>query len=131
MIIFSSFVSSITSGMTRLKMLTSEAAAQQYLLRAFLRDNRISHDLSTRITRHIGLALEAQRKSIPMPKVQLLSYLTSPLHLELQKELFSPWLRMHPFFFKYIASGSEAVREVCSLAMKQHAFSIDDIVFKR
>merc|ERR1719517_170672 len=49
MLTFSSFVSSITSGMTRLRMLKSEKAKQQYLLRSFLKENKIPPDLSMRI----------------------------------------------------------------------------------
>merc|ERR1719330_1450843 len=76
---FSTFVSSITSGMTRLRMLKSEKAKQEYLLRSFLKENKISGDLSVRINRYIAMTIEMTRKYTPMHHVELLGLLTSPL----------------------------------------------------
>lgn len=130
MFIFSSFVSSITSGMTRLRMLKSEQAKKEYKLRSFLRENGISHDLAMRIRRHIDMTTELHRKYTPMYQVELLTHLTSTLRLDLQKQLSVPWLSIHCFFSDYLTMDSEAVSELFTVAFTHQHFAKCDVLFK-
>merc|ERR1712045_933744 len=131
MLTFSSFLSSIASGMTRLRMLRSERLSKSYMLKNFLREKRISKNLSTRIIRHVDLAQKAEGSSVPVEKVTLLSYLTSAMHVELQKELVAPWLSSHPFFYKYMKLSDAAVHALCTVALKQLRYAKDDIIFQQ
>jgi len=128
MLTFSSFVSSITSGMTRLRMLKAEKAKQEYMLRSFLKEHRISKDLSMRISRHIAMTVEIRRKFVPMAQVELLNTLTIPLQVELQKEIFYPWLCVHPFFATYITMDSQAAGDLFS-GITNQAFAKGDNLF--
>lgn len=131
MLTFSSFVSSISSGMTRLRMMKSERSKPDFALRSFLRDNRISRSLSIRITRHVSMAIKMNRKFIPMEEVQQLRVLPVSMHLALQTELYSPWLNKHPFFNKYLTMDPEAVRELFTSVLQRQAYAAHDLVFKR
>jgi len=83
MLVFSSFVSSNTMAVTRLRNITASEDAQFFLLRKFLKENSISKDLSARVTRYIDLAVEIHKKQTSLDKVQVLGLLTGPLNVEL------------------------------------------------
>ncbi|CAJ1377807.1 unnamed protein product [Effrenium voratum] len=87
MVGFSSFVSSITASMTRLRSLQGNELSEAFLLRRFLKENRISADLQSRVVRYIDMATEVNRKKIDKSRVQSLNMLSGPLRVELQKAL--------------------------------------------
>merc|ERR1712045_750508 len=66
----------------------------------------------------------------PLQEVKLLSFLTDSLHLELQIEIFSPWLSRHHFFSDYLNKDSKAVHELFSVAIKRQAYAAKDALFQ-
>merc|ERR1712226_726350 len=92
MCVFSSFVSSITSAMTRLRTLTANQVTQTYLLKSFLVENDISTELKARITRYVELVLAHHRTRVDFKKIEYLQLLSGPLYVALQLELYEPFL---------------------------------------
>merc|ERR1712241_125309 len=103
-------------------MLGLERTQKIYTLRNFLRENRISSDLSLRITRHIAMTIKTQQRFTAMQDVQLLNLLSTTLKFTLQKELFSPFLSQHTFFNEVIALSSEAVQEFFDTVLQRQTF---------
>jgi len=130
MLVFSSFVSSITSSMARLRNLKAWEHTQGFLLRKFLKENQISRDLSARVTRYIDLVMERHQKRTDAKKVEFLNVLSGPLHLELQRELIEPQLIVHPWFVHYASTSSGAMNQLCFSGTTQMGYSKGDVLFR-
>lgn len=130
MLVFSSFVSSITSSMARLRNLKAWEHTQSFLLRKFLKENQISRDLSARVSRYIDLVLERHQRRTDPKKVEFLLLLSGPLHLELQRELIEPHLIMHPWFEHYGKACSGAMNQLCFNGTTQTVWAKGDILFR-
>jgi len=99
MVTFSSFVSSITNAMTRLRILTSERSENLSLLRAYMTENNISDCLCVSISDFLCAADKESRKQRKKERdVPLLRKLPQSLKLRLQDEVYLPHLTLHPFF---------------------------------
>lgn len=129
MVVFSSFVSSITSAMTRLRNLKATEVTQHFLLRKFLRENHISRDLSTRVTRYIDLVVGIHKRKTDRSRVELLRMLSQPLHLELQREIFEPILLLNPYFLTYSHTSPSAMSQLCFLGVNKYSISKGDNLF--
>jgi len=131
MVIFTCFISSITSLMQAVWAVNRHRTTQDWLLKKFLRQCKVSSGLFSRITRYTDLVVERQQKTLHPSKVQFLNLLSGPLHIELQTELYSPRLYMHPFFKAYGEACMSAVRELCFKALVDHSFAKTDSIFHR
>lgn len=127
MCVFSSFVSSITSAMTRLRTLKESVVAKQRELKAYLQDNEISSTLASRITRYVQISAEMRRKRADRP--QLLDTLSVPLQISLQMELLGPGLIQNPYLRKYSTISSAAMSQLCFTATRQMQTCRGDQVF--
>lgn len=130
MVSFSTFVSGITASVTRLRALKSDAIAQHFLLRKFLKENSISWDLSARITRYVDFAVEWHRRRTSQDKVHLLRYLTGPLGVELLRELYEPHMAPHDFFHHYGGLNKVAMRQLCYTGVTKQLYSKGDLLFE-
>ncbi|CAE8665049.1 unnamed protein product [Polarella glacialis] len=128
MVGFSSFVSAITASMTRLRTLQSSGLNNAFLLRRYLKENRISTDLQARVIRYIDLAVEMHKGKTARSRVTNLELLSGPLHVALQKELYLPHLVRHDFFAHY-QYGTSAMNELCFRAITSMSLSKADILF--
>uniref|UniRef100_A0A7S2QCX8 Cyclic nucleotide-binding domain-containing protein n=1 Tax=Zooxanthella nutricula TaxID=1333877 RepID=A0A7S2QCX8_9DINO len=129
MVVFSSFVSSITSAMTRLRTLRAHEVAQAYLLKRYLRENNISADLSSRVTRYIDVVSEVHKRRTDRSKVELLQMLSGPLNLELQREVYIPYISVHPYLNEYNVTSPSAMGHLCFTAVSKMSLSRGDILF--
>eukprot|EP00747_Dinoflagellata_sp_TGD_P080637 gnl/TRDRNA2_/TRDRNA2_160980_c1_seq2.p1 gnl/TRDRNA2_/TRDRNA2_160980_c1~~gnl/TRDRNA2_/TRDRNA2_160980_c1_seq2.p1 ORF type:complete len:364 (+),score=69.17 gnl/TRDRNA2_/TRDRNA2_160980_c1_seq2:96-1187(+) len=129
MITFSSFVSSITNAMTQLRNLNSQSAHQFWILRKYLRENKISRDLTTRLNRYLEHVMRVRGRKVQPKAVELLSYLSEPLHDELVKEIYEPRLTVHPFFRELGNTTKPVMRKLCRTAVGQVPLSHGDHLF--
>eukprot|EP00747_Dinoflagellata_sp_TGD_P105927 gnl/TRDRNA2_/TRDRNA2_169698_c0_seq2.p1 gnl/TRDRNA2_/TRDRNA2_169698_c0~~gnl/TRDRNA2_/TRDRNA2_169698_c0_seq2.p1 ORF type:complete len:341 (+),score=71.88 gnl/TRDRNA2_/TRDRNA2_169698_c0_seq2:172-1194(+) len=129
MISFSTFVSSITASMTRLRSINQDMTTQHFHLRKFFKDHHISWDLSARITRHIDLTVDLHKHRMDRDKVELLKHLSGPLNMELQTEMTLPFLLVHPFFLEFQTWSSPATSELCFRAVFMNAMAKGDYLF--
>jgi len=129
LIVFSSFMSSITTSMVRLKSLGSEYTVQVFMLRKFLKDNHISTELAARVSRYIDLAVDMHKKRTDRSQVQLLHLLSGPLNIMLQREVFEPHLLRHVLFQEFKKVSSAALSQLCFSAMSEALVSKSDVLF--
>jgi len=129
MIVFSSFVSSITASMTQLRNMTAIFDKNLSILRRYLRAHEISGQLSIRILRYSEYKLSMRKQEIQESDVNLLRILSAPLRMELVHETLEPILVRHPFFQQFAAVSAPAMRQVCNSALKRQHYSAGDIIF--
>jgi len=129
LVLFSSFVSSITSSMTRLQDIGTNDSLQLWLLRRYLRQNSVSGALSWRILRHMEYAMLEQKKQVPAAKIWALQLLSGPLRLELNYAVNCSCLKAHPFFGTTEALSHETVVKLTEKALREHSFASNDYVF--
>eukprot|EP00747_Dinoflagellata_sp_TGD_P136730 gnl/TRDRNA2_/TRDRNA2_175590_c1_seq6.p1 gnl/TRDRNA2_/TRDRNA2_175590_c1~~gnl/TRDRNA2_/TRDRNA2_175590_c1_seq6.p1 ORF type:complete len:306 (+),score=34.07 gnl/TRDRNA2_/TRDRNA2_175590_c1_seq6:24-920(+) len=128
LICVSSFVSSITDTLARLRSLKAQQAAQYWLLRRYLREQGVSHGLSTRIFRYITVVIWAQQRHTQQKDVELIDALSKPLKAALQTELCESAITKHKLF-KYLKVHGSVVQALCSSGIKEVIVSLEDMIF--
>jgi len=123
------FVSGLTSEMTRLHILASQQARQLSVLTRYLKQCRISDQLSIRVQRNAQHALHEQQRLMPENEVELLHLVSEALREELHFEMYSPVLEVHSFFAVYTNECPQVMRKVCHIAMSTLLISTGDVVF--
>lgn len=129
MVMFSSFVSSVTNGMNRLWSLRSKQNQELWMFRKYLRQHEISRSLTVRLNRYIQVVLETQQRQLSGKDIRILSLLSEPLHLELQTELFLKHLIVHPLFNHMQVMTPNIIRMLCADVIKQQSLSKGDKIF--
>jgi len=128
--VFSSFVSSITSGMTALRNLSVHREQMQRRVSRFLRKQQISDVLGIRITKFI-MEVNPSNSVDHADSTHILNQLSVPLRKELQYELFSPSLEFHPFLKKMLSSCADMGRQLCETAAHPILVSHSDALFNK
>mmetsp|Transcript_114373 Transcript_114373/g.356159 ORF Transcript_114373/g.356159 Transcript_114373/m.356159 type:complete len:866 (+) Transcript_114373:229-2826(+) len=113
LVLFSSFISSITASMTQLRHMSEDKSKQFWLLRRYLRQRGIDKKLTYRILRYVEYAVQEKTVQVSESKVWSISLLSHQLREELQYEVSFKCLMSHPFF--------ERAREVSSVSTFQLA----------
>lgn len=129
LIIFSSFISSITTAMTRLKHLSSNADKQLSVLRRYLRQRRVSGPLSVRVQKYCEFMLMTKQQQIQEKDVAALKVLSLPLQQRLALETYEPILTQHLFFRRYCLKHRTAFQMICHNVLSQMYLSISDCLF--
>jgi hypothetical protein len=129
LVVFSTFVSSITSGMNRIFNAKKQQQTQLWSLRRFLRQHHIPHELTFRINRYVGLIFQSQRGFIQRKDVELLHLLSRPLHMELVTALYNRFLVVHPFFELLERKDRAVMRKICDTAIQSMHLGKGDSLF--
>ncbi|CAE8651306.1 unnamed protein product, partial [Polarella glacialis] len=101
MVIFSSFISTITNAMTQLRNLNSERNAELVKLRCFFSDHKVSASLVARISSCIHQSNELTASRVHSEDVGILKFLPASLKCDLAEEVFAPTLCAHPFILTW------------------------------
>jgi hypothetical protein len=131
MLVFSSFLSSISTAMTQIRTLNMEETRNYLKLERFMQDNRISFYLSMRIRRYLDYFVQDQKKHPSEKSVVMLDLLSEPLRMELHYEVYSPWLTKHPFFEAYAGTNRTAFNRLCHRAVKTVCLTRDDVLYAK
>ncbi|CAE8581360.1 unnamed protein product, partial [Polarella glacialis] len=97
MVIFSSFISTITNAMNQLGNLGSERNAQLVKLRRFFSEQKVSASLVARISRCIHQSNKMASARVHSEDISILELLPVSLKCDLAEEIFAPTLCAHPF----------------------------------
>ncbi|CAE8699476.1 unnamed protein product [Polarella glacialis] len=101
MVIFSSFISTITNAMTQLRNLNSERNAELVKLRRFFSDHKVSASLVARISSCIHQSNKLTGSRVHSEDVSILELLPVSLKCDLAEEVFAPTLCAHPFILTW------------------------------
>jgi len=129
LVVFSSFLSSITAAMTQLRNISSTHEKSLSLLRRFLYHNQVPADLTIRIRRYVEHKLFLQKGEVQEKDVKLIKLLSPPLHMELVHSIRASTLTSHPFIRCYDEADTEAMKCVCFAAISSLHTSARDVLF--
>jgi len=129
LLIFSSFLSSITGLMQNLQKLRSEKEAQEQLLRRFLVENNISAELGTRISRFLKVNHFSRHLRMNEADLKMLEKLPRVMKNLLHEELHLPVTTRAPFFRRLLNMDALAVKKMCHTAIHQVTYLMEETVF--
>merc|ERR1712136_325836 len=119
MVVFSSFVSSITASMTHIRHHQNEMEQSQRELRSFFTDKQVSAELYQRIWHHVKVSHWSSRKVAHEKDLKVLATLPEILKSKLRDELFSPTLTKAPFMLVISAIDSHGMSGLCFKAVTE------------
>lgn len=128
-VISASFVSIITTSMTRYHITNDQNLVQFAMLRKYLVDNNISARLSMRMQQNAHHVVAERNRFVPESDIELLELISDPLRVELHYELHEPKLAVHPFFEQYAEKYPAAIRQVCHQSVLKMSFFAGDLIF--
>mmetsp|Transcript_43910 Transcript_43910/g.103874 ORF Transcript_43910/g.103874 Transcript_43910/m.103874 type:complete len:850 (+) Transcript_43910:261-2810(+) len=129
LMIFSSFLSSITAATTQLQQLSSEAPMKMSQLRRYMKSRAIPRGLKVRILRYVDHQLAVYRQQVQENDVELLAFLSTPLMRELKQHINQPFLIKHPFFERCAKRDRNALQIICNSAITLIPLSKGDTLF--
>ncbi|CAE8582907.1 unnamed protein product [Polarella glacialis] len=128
MVIFSSFISTITNAMNQLKNLNSERNAELVKLRRFFSERRVSASLVARISSCIHQSTKLTSSRVHSEDISILELLPVSLKCDLAEEVFAPTLCAHPFFLTWGGYYPRECKRLC-LAARSLSLNAQDELF--
>lgn len=119
LLVFSSFVSSITAATTYLRHVTTERVKREREIRRFLKDHSVSLELCSRIGIFLKQRRNRAKQALHEHEVMELKDLPTAMHLKLHWEMYYRIVSSHPYFFNLCDFDRTAMEEVCHLAMTE------------
>jgi len=122
MVFFLWFASSITDSFMELRSLDQGASQEMWLIRRYLRQRKVNHDLSVRVLHYADTVCKAVIALVPEHKVRMLAMLSDQLSGELKFAVSYAELSLHPLFNLVIAS-MKVMQELAVHALSQKTFA--------
>jgi len=119
MVVFSTFVSSITTSMTTLRTTTADKSRQRTNLRKYISENKISITLAGKITAYGRSHKMNPKRRIHESDIAVFSALPENLRAQLHWEVYSARISWHPFFHHFCQADIWGVFELCHRAMSE------------
>jgi hypothetical protein len=129
LILFSSFISSITNSMTQLRNRDGDKTKQLWLLRRYLKQHSVDTSLTWRILRYTEFTCFANRNQVSASKIWCLNMLSHGLQHELNFAVSYASMKSHPFFEATDALCSAVMRRLAEYAMAVQSLASDDSLF--
>mmetsp|Transcript_29244 Transcript_29244/g.67324 ORF Transcript_29244/g.67324 Transcript_29244/m.67324 type:complete len:789 (-) Transcript_29244:93-2459(-) len=129
LVVFSVFVSSTTSLITKLMSMQSTETQKWFLLKQFLKQSKFSLDFRDRVQRYVQAALENRKSRVKQEDVEFLEVLSNPLREELQYCLHLNTLQAHSLMRVLSNMHPGLMRKVSMEAVEEASFSRGDVVF--
>lgn len=121
LVMFSSFVSSMTSAMNLLNKLTFEQRQKGAALRQYIADNRVSLELLFCIQNYQRSAKALDRRRLHESDVAAFKNLPEDLLQRLHDEVYTPVISMHPLFGHLSQTEEMVLSNICHLAMSERS----------
>merc|ERR1719487_2184569 len=129
MVVFSSFVSSITQAMTHLRTIREREIKQEFMIRKFFSTYHIPRELAGRVKYFIRQHNMLRGKHIKTSDVGAFQLLPGTIQHDLREEAFLPFLCAHPLFRCLTQLSPLVMRDVCSKAVEELTFVPMEDVF--
>ena len=131
LIVFSSFISSMTVAVTRLRNINSVDEKRHALLRKYLRDHDIPSDLAIRVHSFLEERHEVMAGKTNEREVDLLPLLTKGLQSEITRAIKEPTLRRYPVLRQLHSSepANDLMILICAEACAERTYGPGDKVY--
>jgi hypothetical protein len=113
MVVFSSFVSSITQAMTLLRSYHARKVEQELLMRTYFSEFRIPRELAARCKFFLLQHQRLANKRIKESEISCMHLLPKAIREELRYEALMPLLKANPFFDFYMELCPVGMRHIC------------------
>lgn len=130
LVMFSSFVSSMTSAMNLLNKLTFEQRQKGAALRQYIADNRVSLELLFCIQNYQRSAKALERRRLHESDVAAFKNLPEDLLQRLHDEVYTPVISMHPLFGHLSQTEEPVLSNICHLAMSEKSLVYGEELFR-
>mmetsp|Transcript_46671 Transcript_46671/g.84220 ORF Transcript_46671/g.84220 Transcript_46671/m.84220 type:complete len:340 (+) Transcript_46671:2-1021(+) len=129
LVAFSSFVASISTSMTALRNMNNDINKQFWLLRRFLKQNKVASPVASRIIKYLEFTVNRHQERLEVGSVKLLGFLSDGLLKELQYEMTYVKLTGHPLFQVCVTEFEPFMVQVCAMAVKTVKLAAGDVLF--
>mmetsp|Transcript_116719 Transcript_116719/g.337130 ORF Transcript_116719/g.337130 Transcript_116719/m.337130 type:complete len:688 (+) Transcript_116719:282-2345(+) len=129
MVTFSTFISSITTGMTNLRKLRSDKARQQKMLQDYFAENQVSAELGRRVWEYLSNKHFAHKKHLAKKDIDIFKLLPQSMMSKLNEELYGPILQRNPFFLQYGAVQYGALMQITDATISELSLVSGEEVF--
>ncbi|CAE7883635.1 KCNH6 [Symbiodinium microadriaticum] len=127
LVLFSSFISSITGSMSQLRNMQADRSKQFWLLRRYLKQQKVPMDLCFRVLRYTEYATSTSHDRVPEGRITILSSLTEQLRNELTFYTHYRNLKKHPVFLQVAGMNEARISDVCLQSMSAQTLSSMDL----
>jgi len=127
---FCSLTAYMTNAMVQAQDQQSEASKQLWLLRRYLRQNKVKQALSTRALRYAEFWCKNQKETLSESKVTILENLSENLRFELKFECSFSVLMMHPLFSNGRQLSDVTVHSLVETALSRKSYACKDVLFR-
>lgn len=129
LVIFSSFIAGVTQARMQLSKMMSKLDRDLWLLRKFCQQHQISRELTGRMKRYIDLVIVPNFHKLNTADVVLLPKLSAHLRSQLNKELVSQILCIHPFFVQIRTAHDAVMNTVSNSCIENMSLARGDVAF--
>lgn len=129
LVVFSSFIAGVTQARMQLNKMTSKLDRDLWVLRKFCQQERISRALTVRMKRYVDLVMIPNFYKLHQADVVLLPKLSEHLRAELNKELVSQILCIHPFFENMRTSHDGVMNSISNNCISSMTLASGDVAF--
>jgi len=128
LLIFSSFVSSITTSMTHLRAFSAEETRKMDRMKKYIVDNRISLQLGSCIFSYLRKG-QADYRFLHIQELELYKVLPESLQTDLWLEVAAPVLTSHPLFHRLTSLDEQLAIQTCRAGISEKYVTPDETVF--
>eukprot|EP00929_Paragymnodinium_shiwhaense_P057371 TRINITY_DN28711_c0_g1_i1.p1 TRINITY_DN28711_c0_g1~~TRINITY_DN28711_c0_g1_i1.p1 ORF type:complete len:854 (+),score=246.35 TRINITY_DN28711_c0_g1_i1:84-2645(+) len=129
LVMFSSFVGSITQALAQLRSIREAKLHQECVIRRFFAENGISRELTCSIWHFLRAHELMNSKRMKPEEITSFKLLPKGIRERITVETFRPILTVHPFFEFYSSFDTEGFRSVCQQAISQSTLLPTEEVF--
>jgi len=130
MVCFSSIVGSISGSMTTLRSMSNEVTRDFWLLRKYLKQRNIDHELRRRVCKFLEFQVMGKPRRVERGQLAILNKLSDDLSDELRHAEHWPVVEQHPCFQLLQGEGNARCQRVCGLCLSPHVWGESEVVFR-
>lgn len=131
LVIFSSFVSTLTAAITALRSRNSQKVAQMFMLRRYLKTNQVPMGLQRRVLRYVEYRQSIEEQKVSGRQVALLKMLSLSLRQELHLAVVMPDIDHHCLFNRLRLKYTNNLQVMVQNAMGRESFAWGDPIFEQ
>lgn len=129
MVYCSLFISGLTQQRMHLQQLTSKVEKECWMLRRYLRQHGVAKELTFRTIRYIDAVVQPMLQKVQRQDVALMNYLSRPLRLEVQAEIFHKKV-LHPFIQQLWMKRSTLIWDLFGEVINESQLGRTDLLFQ-
>jgi len=131
LIVFSTFISTITTRMTQLRTFGYAVREERKLMRNYFKNNHISLHLGIRIMNFAKSLQHSKKARTNRDDISVMVAMPERLRKELDSEVFSPILCAHALFNHLFMMNSSLIREISASAVNDKVLVAKEELFTR